>query len=145
MKKVIIISVIALISLAAMAQDKKVVVFNEIPDNLLKEIIREEIISIIVNTDGYTLLAEQVIEKEEIFRSLRSVGDSLISLIGKQTGADLIFVTSLRSMDQNRFHISCKVIDVQTTRIKKHRIAYVSVFKHDKIIASIQKLVREML
>jgi len=117
MKKVIIISVIALLSLTAMAQDQKVAVFDPAgtAENTIKEVIREEISSIIVNTSGFTVLERQLINKvleENKFQSGGLVDDTQISEIGKRMGANLVFVTSL-SMIGTNYHISCKLIDVQ--------------------------------
>ena len=67
MKKVIITSVIALLSTVAMAQDRKVAIFDPVTegnvDSSIKGIVREEISSVVVNTGGYTVLERQLIEK----------------------------------------------------------------------------------
>ena len=147
MKKVIIISVIALLSLTAMAQDQKVAVFDPAgnAESAIKEIIREEISSIIVNTGRFTVLERQLINKvleENKFQSGGLVDDSQISEIGKRMGANLVFVTSLSQIGTN-YHISCKLIDVQTARIEKQRTAQTIKGSSD-LITTIQKMVSEM-
>jgi hypothetical protein len=56
MKKLFITSAIAILSLTATAQDRKVAVFDPAGDvnTSIKEIVREEISSAIVNAGGYT-------------------------------------------------------------------------------------------
>ena len=126
MKKLIITIVIALFSITAMAQDRKVAVFDPAGsvDKSLKEIVREEISSIIVNTGGYIVLERQLIDKvleENKFQSGGLVDDSQISEIGKRMGANMVFVSSIMTMSGaggNNYYVSCKLIDVLTARIE---------------------------
>ena len=149
MQKLVITNVIALVlSFTAMAQEKKVAVFDPAGsvDNAIKEIVREEISSIIVNTEGYTVLERQLIDKvleENKFQTGGLVDDSQISEIGKRMGANLVFVTSITPMNGN-FYISCKMIDVQTARIEKQKTAQTQKGSND-LISIIQKMVGEML
>ena len=85
-----------------MAQDKKVAIFNpagSVENSTIKEIIREEISSIIVNTAGYTVLERQLIDKvleENKFQLSGLVDDSQISEVGKRMGANIVFVKPRR-------------------------------------------------
>ena len=148
MKKVIITSVIVLFSITAMAQDRKVAVFDpagSAVDNTIKEIVREEISSIIVNSGSYIVLERQLIDKvleENRFQSGGLVDDSQISEIGKQMGANVVFVSSIASMGSN-LYISCKIIDVQTARIEKQRTALTQRGQTD-LIAVVQRVVNDM-
>ena len=65
LNKVIITSAIALICIAATAQDRTVAVFDPAGElnSSIREIVREEICSIIVNASGYTLLERQLVNK----------------------------------------------------------------------------------
>ena len=143
------IQVIALMFIfSAMAQDKKVAVFDPAgnADNSIKEIIREEISSIIVNTGGFTVLERQLINKvleENKFQSGGLVDDSQISEIGKRMGANLVFVTSLTQMESKNYYVSCKMIDVQTARIEKQKTSQ-TIRGSSDLISTIQKLVGEM-
>ena len=125
MQKVIITFVIALLSLAAMAQDRRVAVFDPAGsvDKAIREIVREEISSIIVNAGGYTVLERQLIDRvleENRFQASGLVDDSQVSEMGRRMGANLAFVTSITQLG-NSIHISCKMIDVETARIEKQR------------------------
>jgi len=147
MKKVIIISVVALLSLVAMAQDKKVAVFDPAgsAENTIKEILREEISSIIVNAGGFTVLERQLINKvleENKFQSGGLVDDSQISEIGKRMGANLVFVTNLSRVGKN-YYVSCKLIDVQTARIEKQKTAQTTRGSND-LVSTVRKMVGEM-
>ena len=147
MKKVIITSVIAILSLTAMAQDKKVAVFDPAGsvESAIKEIVREEISSIIVNSGGYTVLERQLIDKvleENKFQTGGLVDDSQISEIGKRMGANMVFVTNITPMGNN-FYISCKMIDVMTARIDKQKTAQTQRGSTD-LMPVVQKMVNEM-
>jgi len=128
MKRFIIFQLIVLLlTTTAIAQESKVAVFDPVgnTDVSIKEIVREEISSIIVNIGGFTVLERQLIEKvlaENKFQQSGLVDDSQISEIGRLMGANSVFVTSLTEIDKNYF-ISCKMIDVQTARIEKQKTA----------------------
>jgi len=114
-------------------------------DNTIKEIVREEISSIIVNSGSYIVLERQLIDKvleENRFQSGGLVDDSQISEIGKQMGANVVFVSSIASMGSN-LYISCKMIDVQTARIEKQRTALTQKGQTD-LIAVVQRVVGDM-
>ena len=147
MKRIIITSVIAVLSLTAMSQDRKVAVFDPAGnvESHLKEIVREEISSIIVNTGGYTVLERQLIEKvleENKFQTGGLVDDSQISEIGKRMGANMVFVTNITPMGNN-YYVSCKMIDVMTARIDKQKTAQTQRGSTD-LMPVVQKLVGEM-
>ena len=147
MQKFLITSVVAILSMTAMAQDKKVAVFDPAGsvDISLKEIVREEISSIIVNTGGFTVLERQLIDKvleENKFQSGGLVDDSQVSEIGKRMGANLVFVSSITTMGTN-LYLSCKMIDVLTARIEKQRTAQTQSEQAD-LISVVQGMVSEM-
>ena len=131
----------------AMGQDKKVAVFDPAGsvDNTLKEIVREEISSIIVNTGGYAVLERQLINKvleENKFQMGGLVDDSQISEVGKKMGANLVFVTNITPLGSN-FYISCKMIDVQTGRIEMQKTTQTQKGASD-LISVVQTVVKQM-
>jgi hypothetical protein len=150
MKKVIITTAIAfLISITAMAQseEKKVAVFDPAGkvDNTLKEIIREEISSVIVNSAGYTVLERQLIDKvleENKFQSGGLVDNSEISKIGEMMGANYVFVTNFTAVGKN-VYVSCKMIDVKTARIEKQKTGQTQKGTND-LMQVVQKVVGGM-
>ena len=148
-QRFVITLVIAILSIPAMAQDRKVAVFDPAGsvDNAIKEIVREEISSVIVNAGGYAVLERQLINKvleENRFQTGGLVDDSQISEMGKRMGANLVFVTSITVLGNANYYISCKMIDVQTARIEKQKTAQSSRSESD-LIGVIQKTVQEML
>ena len=149
MKKTILTNaIVLLLSLTAVAQDKKVAVFDPAGsvENYLKEIVREEISSIIVNTGEYTVLERQLINKvleENKFQSGGLVDDSQISEIGKRMGANVVFVSSITIMGNGNYYISCKMIDVMTARIEKQKTAQTQKGGND-LVNVVQKMVNEM-
>ena len=143
MQKLIITSAIIILSLSAMAQDRKVAVFDPVGNvsNSIKEIIREEISSIIVNTGGYTVLERQLINKvleENRFQAGGLVDDAQVSEMGKRMGANYVFVSSITPLGNANYYISCKMIDVQTARVEKQRTAQSSRSETD-LIGVVQK------
>jgi hypothetical protein len=142
-----IIGILILWCLSVTAQDKKVAVFDPAGnvDISIKEIIREEISSIIVNTNGYTVLERQLINKvleENKFQMGGLVDDSQVSEIGKRMGANLVFVTNVTPLNGN-YYISCKMIEVQTARIEKQKTVQTTRGASD-LITTVQKAVKEM-
>ena len=112
------------ITVSAQAQiDRKVAVFDPVGtvEKALLEIVREEISSAVVNTQGYTVLERQLINKvleENKFQESGLVNDEQVSDLGKLIGADFVFVTSISTLGNN-YYISCKMIEVATARIDK--------------------------
>ena len=148
MQRIIITAVIALFCLAAMAQeDRKVAIFDPAGnvDNSIREIVREEISSIIVNVGGYMVLERQLIDRvlaENRFQQGGLVDDSQASEMGRIMGANLVIVTSITMLGAN-YHISCKLIDVETARIERQRTVQTQRGTGDLIIVA-QSMVREM-
>ena len=149
MKKVLLIQIIVLLFIHfSIAQDRKVAVFDPAgnADNASKEIIREEIISIIVNIGGITVVERHMINKvfeEYKFQQTGLVDETQISEIGKAMGANLVFVTNLTENKDKNYHISCKLIDVETARIDRIKTAQTIKGSSD-LISTVQKLLGEM-
>ena len=149
MKRVMITNaIVLLLSVTAMAQDKKVAVFDPAGsvENSIREIVREEISSIVVNTGEYTVLERSLINKvleENKFQSGGLVDDAQISEIGKRMGANLVFVSSLTLMGTGNYYISCKMIDVTTARIEKQKTAQTLRGGND-LVEVVKKTVNEM-
>lgn len=130
MKKIAVTSVVALlVSVGVMAQVKKVAVIDPVGDipNATRDIVREEISSGIVNMPGYTVLERSLIDKileENKFQTGSGlVDDSQISKMGMMMGANFVFITSVTIMENGNYYISCKMVDVLTSRIDKQRTA----------------------
>jgi hypothetical protein len=148
MKKILILSTCILWCSGIFAQDKKVAVFDPAGDakSGIKEIVREEISSVIVNTSGYTVLERQLINKvleENKFQMGGLVDDSQIGEIGKKMGANYVFVTSITPTGSN-LYISCKMIDVQTARIEMQKTGRTTRGENDLDVV-VQKVVHDML
>jgi hypothetical protein len=148
MKKTLIVSICMLWCCGAYAQEnQKVAVFDPAGDveSAYKEIVREEISSIIVNTGGFTVLERQLINKvleENKFQMGGLVDDSQVGEIGKRMGANYVFVTSISPMGQN-LYLSFKLIDVQTARIEKQKTSRTTKGSADLVDVT-QKVVGEM-
>ena len=148
MKIIITNAIVVLLSLTAMAQEKKVAIFDPAGsvEESIKEIVREEISSIIVNSGGYTVLERELIDKvleENKFQSGGLVENSQISEMGKRMGANLVFVSSVIALGSNNYYVSCKMIDVETARIEKQRTGQTQKGLNE-LISVVQKMVREM-
>lgn len=149
MKNIIIINVAALLlSSVVTAQDRKIAVFDPAGsvDGGIKEVVREEISAVIVNMDGYTVLERQLINKvleENKFQQGGLVDNSQVSAMGKHMGANLVFVSTITRLN-NSYHISGKMIDVQTARIERQKTAKTQRGMDDLMVV-VQELVGEML
>ncbi len=146
-KKLFTIAGAVFFSIVTMAQSQKVAVFDPEGDanTNLKEIVREEVSSIIVNQGGYTVLERALINKvleENKFQMSGLVDDAQISEIGKRLGADLVFVSNITAIGSN-YYISCKLIDVKTARIEKQKTATTQSGAND-FVPVIQKMVTDM-
>ena len=125
MQKIVITFVIVTLSLTAMAQNRRVAVWE--PDgsvnNSIKEIIREEISSVIVNTSGYIVVEREQMDRvfrENKFQASGLLDDSQISRMGRLMGANLVLVCNISQIGSN-YYFSFKLIDVETARIEKQR------------------------
>jgi hypothetical protein len=146
-KKIGLMSAIILWCGAAIAQEKKVAVFDPAGDvsSSIKEIVREEISATIVNIDGYTVLERQLINKvleENKFQTGGLVDDSQIGEIGKRMGASYVLVSSVTSLGSD-YYISSKMIEVLTARIERQKTARTKQGAAD-IIDVVQDMVRSM-
>ena len=108
-----------------LAQDGplKVAVFDPVGkvEEAIRQIVREEISSVLVNRNGYTVLERQLINKvmeENKFQGEGMVDESQISEIGKIMGADYVFISMITPLKEN-YYLSCKMIEVATARIEK--------------------------
>ena len=148
MQKIIITLVIALFSFeVAGQQERKVAVFDPVGnvENTINNIVREEISSIVVNAGGYTVLERQLIDRvlaENRFQASGLVDDAQVAAMGRLMGANMAFVTSISRLGNN-YHISFKMIDVQTGRIERQRTAQTQSGTID-LIAVVQRTVGEM-
>jgi hypothetical protein len=147
-KLVLIIGTCMLWCCGATAQEsQKVAIFDPAGDvsASYKEIVREEISNIIVNTGKFTVLERQLINKvleENKFQMGGLVDDSQVGEIGKRMGANYVFVTSLTPMGKE-FYLSFKLIDVQTARIEKQKTGRTTKAGED-LIEITQNVVGEM-
>ena len=148
MKKLIITSAIAILGISAMAQDRKVAVFDptgSIEANL-KEIVREEISSIVVKTSGYSLIVRQQMYRvleESNFPTNSVVDDLRISEMAKRMDANLAFLSHITQMGNN-YYISCKLMDVATAQILKQETIQ-TLFGLDDLMDVVNKLATGML
>ena len=124
MKKVILLMLIMTsICLFSFSQKvKTVAVLNPAGpvDENIKLIVREEISSVIVSSNEYTVSGNNQLDKipeENILQISESPDNSRIGEIGKEMGADYVCVTNISAIGTN-FYISCKLINVHTTRIE---------------------------
>jgi len=155
MKNIILFqAIILLLSVTGMAQvekeeDKKVAVFDPEGNvnNSYKNIIREEIGSIIVNTGGFIVLERKLINKvleENKYQLSDFVDDSQIVELGKHMGANLVFVTLITEMSDKNFHISCKLIDVESARVEKHKTRQ-TVYKESDLISTVKNIAENII
>ena len=148
MKKLIITLDIAILGISAMAQEKKVAVFEPTGsiDANLKAAVRDEISSIVVKTDGYS-----VILRQQIYRVLEEnnvepnslVDDLRVSEVGKRMGANLAFMSHITQMGNN-YYVSCKLIDVMTAQIVKQETMQ-TLYGLDDLMDVVNKLANDML
>jgi len=148
MKKIITTTIALLSSMATLAQDQKVAVFNPAGDvaNYIIGVVREEISSIIVNTSGYTVLERSLIDRvleENRFQAGGLVDDAQISEMGRRMGANLVLITNFTKMGNGNFHISAKLIDVMTARIEKQQTTQTAQGEND-LISAVNRMGREM-
>jgi len=150
MKKIIITIAIALLSsLTAMAEIRRVAVFDPAGNapSHVNEIVREIASSVIVNTPGFTVLERSLIDqvlRENRFQAEGLVDDAQISEMGRMMGANLTFVINLTRMGDGNFFISARLIDVQTARIEKQQTARTSRTGETELINTSERLAQEM-
>ncbi len=102
-------------------ENKRVAILNpdgQISDGI-KNIVREEISNVIVNSSTYSVVERTMIDKvfaEAKFQSEGLVDNSQISELGKMMGADLVCYGSVVSLGYN-FYISLKMVNVTTGKV----------------------------
>ena len=128
--------------------ERKVAVFDpagRVSDDI-KEIVREVISSVVVNTDGYEVLERRLIDRileENRFQAGGLVDDDQIVEMGRLMGANLAFVSSVTALGGN-FFISGKIIDVQTARILMQETAETQQGTND-LTSVVRRMVDDML
>jgi len=128
--------------------EMKVAVFDPAGEveAVVKEIVREEVSSIVVNAKGYMVLERQLINKvleENRFQQGGLVDDSQIIEVGKRMGANYVFITTVSKLDKN-FYVSCKMIEVLTAKIEKQKTGQTTRGIND-IVPTVQAIVNNML
>lgn len=146
-QKYVITLVIVLFSFTVLAQDLRVAIFDPAgrADMGVKEVVRELISSVVVNTPGYTVLERELIDKvlaEHKFQE-SDMSEAKFIEAGKLMGANIALVSSVTGISSNYF-ISAKVIDVQTGRVEMQRSAQTK-SGIDDLVDIVQKMVQEML
>ena len=147
--KIFTIAVSLLLSVSAIAQDRRVAVFDPAGDvpTFIREIVREEISNVVVNTAGYTVLERALIQQvlqEDQFQASGLVDDAQVSEIGRRMGANLAFITNIAQMTNGNFHISARLIDVETARVERQQT--IQTVRRDADLTSVvTQLARQML
>ena len=149
MKKAYSLIIITILIVSSLnAQDKKVAVFDPAGEVSIstKNIVREEISSAIVSSAGYAVLERQLINKvleENKFQMGGMVDDSQISEMGKMMGANYVLVSSIEKMENGNLYISCKLIEVLTSRVEKQKTAQTQK-RSDDLVSVVKNMVTEM-
>ena len=141
MRKFIIAFAVVLFAAAQNISAERIVAVFEIVGDVeapIKTIVRNEISAIIGRASGYSLLERQLVEQISDFDN-----NAQISETGKLMGADLVFVASVQTQGNN-FHVSCKLIDVQTARVESHRNAQTLRIMND-LTDAVRRMTLEML
>ncbi|MCL2511147.1 MAG: hypothetical protein FWF09_03760 [Bacteroidales bacterium] len=148
MKKSLLIFVAAMLLnvTSAMAQDKRVAVFEPAGsvEHSIKEIVLEEINSIIANVGGYIVAERQmmnaVFEEQQLPLS-GSEDDTLNSQLGKMMGTHYVLVTKISTIENN-LHVAFRMLNVKTAEIEQQRIIRIS--ELSELISAIQKPITEV-
>ena len=147
MQKIIITSFIALLSFSAMSQDNKMAIFHPAgnANNEVKDIVRETISEVVVNSNDYIVLERAQIDKviDEILEPLNNpmFDEKTAVRAGKLLGANIAIVSTV-TRGGNNYFVSIKMIEVETARITKQitgETAYISEMKN-----LVQRLARNM-
>ena len=149
MKKIITtISIAMLSTIVAMAEPQRVAVFDPTGnvENHIKGIVREEITSVIVNSGNFIVLEREQIDqvlRENHFQTSGLVDDAQIIEMGRLMGANLVFLTNIAPHNEN-FHISGRMINVQTGRIERQRTAQTSRGTRD-LVEVVERLTEDVV
>ena len=124
--KIFTIAISILLSVSVIAQDRRVAVFDPVGSvpTFIRDIVREEISTVVVNTSGYVVLERALITQvlqEDQFQASGLVDDAQVSEIGRRLGANLAFVTNVTQMTGGNFHISARLIDVISARVERQQ------------------------
>jgi hypothetical protein len=139
--KIILLSLIAFALMATMAttatvatmatvqqpqQPLKVAIFDpigELPSGF-NILIREKISNIVTKSANYRAVERSLIDKvleENKFQAKGFVDESQLSKMGRKAGADVVCLTIVTSPDAYHYHVSCKIINYNTSHIQKQR------------------------
>jgi hypothetical protein len=149
MRKVFIVNAIAaLVTITTMAQDKqKVAVFDPAGDvdKATKEIVREQIMSILSNTRSYTVLERELVNKvaqEAEYQKFFDTGDmGDIGKIGASLKADKVFVSNITKKG-DELYISCKIVNISDMAIDANEG---DMIRQKYLVDDVKRLVTEMI
>jgi len=122
-KNVFILFFVLLLFATAMAQEKKVAVLDPVglSDKNIGTIVREEISASVFKIAGYTLLERKEIDKvldENRIQQQDFFDETQVVKAGKLMGANFVLLTFITDMKDNNYHISCKMINVETASVE---------------------------
>jgi len=143
------LTLLLVLSLPAQAQRRQIAIFDPLlkgnVNKILIDIVREEISTVIVKRYRYIVLERELIESvldENRFQESGLVNNEQISDIGYFLGADYVIISTISDIDRY-YHISCKMIEVETARVVRQYTA-TTTYDIDDIIATTQFVVRRM-
>ena len=126
MKKVLLLTCMALTTLVAMAQTKKVAILETVDrEGRLsynqKLMLRSNMARAVSNTTGYEAYDRSdvdMIMSEQDFQRTGLVSDAEIRKLGEMTGVSLILVTEGVLTGDGKIFVSAKILNVETAKVE---------------------------
>jgi hypothetical protein len=148
MQKTIITLLVVMLSFMAMGQNVRVAVFDPAGDanSGIRNIVREQISSHLVNSRGYEVLERSLLNRVLEEHRLQVGGlieDDQIVEMGRLMGAEIAIVPSVTTMGSN-FFLSIKKINIQTARIESQRTGQ-SQRGFDDLIAVVERVLEGVI
>ncbi|MDR0835247.1 MAG: PEGA domain-containing protein [Tannerella sp.] len=137
-------SIIRKVVPATTGYEQKVAVLDPIGSDIpldIMVIVREEISNAVVNTEGYTILEPEQINRVLGENKIR-MDEKQIGALGNTMGADKVFVTNVTKLS-NSYYVSCRLVDVATAQIEAKKTGTIAAngSNIDEVIANIMRTI----
>lgn len=151
MKKIFIIF-LSVISLTALAQQKKVAVYVTGPEGIeetTKQIVGSELVAAIVVNEEYNAVERTAdflkeLRQEQNYQRSGSVDNQQISALGKQFGVDQVCVANIMSF-QGNIYIQARMLDVESATILATAREISALSTLDDIVLTAEKLAHKLV
>ena len=148
MKKLLLL-LFSVVSLAAMAQSKRVAVYVIGEDAGINKVLGSKLVSAIARSNEYSAIERTAaflneLSKEQDYQRTGAVDDNDLSRLGKQFGAQYVCVATVSDAFDEKY-LSARLIDVETAQVERTASSNGTIQSLEDIVTAADAMANELL